>query len=334
MAMTTTANQSPDISYQLSYPVTTVGWNGKLIERESDEAWLPTCRILKELGINHLMLTGYVTLEDAAFDMMEETKRLGGVLDSMGMRPAQHHGLSATYAPIEKPQEPVVERLIRSVQYTANLNSPVLVIHPGHYYDPENWGKVTIFEMFDRECERHGKEKVIQTMVQNLREVVSEAEKNSVKIALENVDRFSPAGDSVDLVEIVKEVDSPYVGFCFDSGHAHCCGLTSVIEWINLAGDKLFTTHFHDNLGPRLEAKTSKRYIPTSGIDEHMPPGFGTIPWIDVIQSLWRIGYKNPVNFESSGWPGMDKKDGFESAIHFWRTCEKLARDKQKSKKA
>jgi sugar phosphate isomerase/epimerase len=182
--------------------------------------------------------------------------------------------------------------------------------------------------MFERECQRHGKGAIIEIMAKNLRIAATEAGKCNVKIALENVDRFEPAATSADLTELVNQADSPAVGFCLDAGHGHCCGQTSVIEWIKLMNGKLFTTHFYDNRGARLQAATSEKWIRPTGIDEHMPPGFGTIPWIDVIQSLWQIHYSDTVNFESGAWPGMDEKRGFECAINFWRTCEKLAEEK------
>ena len=59
--------------------------------------------------------------------------------------------------------------------------------------------------------------------------------------------------------------------------------------------------------------------------DEHLPPGFGTIPWIDVIQALRRVGYQNAVTFESGGWVGMEAKDGYLAAIRYWRACERYA---------
>ncbi|MFQ9799533.1 MAG: hypothetical protein ACLR23_12090 [Clostridia bacterium] len=48
-----------------------------------------------------------------------------------------------------------------------------------------------------------------------------------MKIALENLDRFEPMGSAELLPRLVKEAQSPAVGFCLDSGHAHCCGHTS-----------------------------------------------------------------------------------------------------------
>ncbi len=311
---------------KLSYPINTVNWNGTYVTRLEPESYLPVCRILKEVEIDELMISGYVTIEEGDFDMTEETKRLGGLLDSMGMRPAQHHGLSATYAPIGKPQEPVVEKLIRSLHYTANMNSPVLVIHPGQYDEPESWKKqISAEKFFEQECAEHGLEAVMETVTANLREAGKEAERLGIKIAMENVDRFAPMGGAALLEKLVQRTGSPAVGYCLDTGHAHCCGRTTPTEWIAIMGKKLFTTHVHDNRGPRLHALSDEPYITPSEIDEHMSPGFGTIPWIDVIRKLREIGYSYTLNFESGPWQEMPEKEGYEAAIRFWRTCEKLA---------
>jgi sugar phosphate isomerase/epimerase len=52
-------------------------------------------------------------------------------------------------------------------------------------------------------------------------------------------------------------------------------------------GGKLFETHFHDNRGRR--------------VDEHLPVGFGTIPWFEVIQAMEDIRFPGPVTFETTG---------------------------------
>lgn len=319
-------------NHELSYQVNTVRWDGKFVSRLPEESYLPQFRLLKSLGIREVMLSGYVTLEEADFDMDAETLRMGDLLDSMGMRPAQHHGLASVYAPLGASQEPVIERLIRSVRYTANLHSPALVIHPGHYYDPASWNKITVNEFYDAEVSKHGVEAVLETAARNLHEAALEAEKLGVKIALENVDRFEPMGGAALLPRLVATANSPAVGFCLDSGHAHCCGQTRVADWVPLMGNKLFTTHFHDNRGARLDALTDKKWIRPSDIDEHLPPGFGTIPWIDVIQTLDAIGYANTVNFESGAWPDCEPEEGYRHAIRFWRTLEFLA-DQKAAKK-
>ena len=74
-----------------------------------------------------------------------------------------------------------------------------------------------------------------------------------------------------------------------------------------------------------MQAATDAKWIKTTGIDEHRPPGFGTIPWIDVIRKLREIGYEEPLNFECGGWGCADVAEGFRHAIAFWRECERLS---------
>lgn len=313
------------VHYPLSYQVTTVSFNGKYVTRLPDEAFVPVLRILKSVGVSEVMLSGYVTVEDADFDMDAETKRIGDLLGGMGMSPAHHHGLSALYAPLDRPQEPVIRNLIRSVRYTANLGAPALALHPCHYYAPDLWNRLSVTEVYERECEKHGEDAVIACAAANLRAAASAARELGVKIALENLDRFNPLSTPGILPRLVAEADSPEIGFCVDSGHAHCCGARSVTDWIRTAGSRLYTTHFHDNRGPRGAALTDAKWIEPEGIDEHNPPGFGTIPWVDVIKALRSTGYSRTVNFESVGWPYTDTGKGFAEAVEYWRTCEEMA---------
>lgn len=317
-------------NYPLSYPVKTVNFDGTLIRKLPKEMYLERLEVLKSLEIDEIMLSGYVMVEKADFDMGEETKRVGTLLDSLGMRPAQHHGLAAVYAPLEFSQEPVVDNLIQEIRYTANLNSPILVIHPGNYHDDDSWNRhITVQEIFERQVENYGLAAVLSTAAENLREAGREAQSLGVKIAIENVDRFEPMGDSSLLPRLIKETDSPAVGYCLDAGHAHCCGQTPVTSWMDIMGSKLFTTHFHDNRGARRQALSRERWISPSGIDEHRAPGFGTIPWLDVIEKLREIGYRNTVNFESDGWKGMPLEEGYRCAISFWRALEELSEEKE-----
>ena len=108
--------------YPLSYQVNTVYFDGKQVRKLPEETYENTLSILKSLGITEVMLSGYVMVEEADFDMDDETKRVGNLLDSLEMKPAQHHGLAAVYAPLENSQDPVIEKLIREVQYIANFH--------------------------------------------------------------------------------------------------------------------------------------------------------------------------------------------------------------------
>ncbi|MBN2641412.1 MAG: sugar phosphate isomerase/epimerase [Victivallales bacterium] len=312
--------------YKLSYPVDTVIWNGKKIIRKDDDLIDRNLDILQECGIDEVMLAGYTDVESADFDMSNETERIGEKLRSRGMRAAQHHGLAASFAPLEESQEETIKKLIASVRYTANLNADVLVLHSGRIDRHFNTVKEYL-QVYSDQVEHHGIAEVLKRNADNLHQAGEEAKRLGVRIAMENLDRFEPFADMELLPQLIKLADSDAVGYCLDSGHAHCCDV-SVSEWIKIMGDKLFTTHFHDNRGSQGRNVTPGEFIPSSGIDEHLPPGFGTIPWIDVIKTLRKINYKNTVNFESGPWPDMPEKEGYQTAIKFWRTCEYLTTQK------
>ena len=295
-----------DAPYRLSYPVDTVHWNGTCVERLPQERFEPKIRLLKSLGVDALMLTGYVTVEPADFDVDEETKRLGGFLDSLGMCAAQHHGLCATYAPPHESQDEVVERLVRCARWTANLNSRVLVIHPGNVIS-----HFTTIEEYDRffhaTASEIGRPELMRLMARNIDAAAEEARAFGVSIALENVHFFNE--DNSLLPELFGEIRSDNVGFCLDFGHAHYQG-GGVGYWLDRLGGRIITTHIHDNRG-----KT----------DEHRPPGFGTIPWPDMIARLRALGYRGYANFESGPWDDPDPAEGYRHAIAYWRTCERIA---------
>ncbi len=292
--------------YDLSYMVDTVTWNGKCVERLPAERYEPRIRLLKSLGVNALMLTGYVTVEPADFDVDEETKRVGGLLRSLGMCAAQHHGLCATFAPPGESQDEVVERIVRCARWTANLNSKVLAIHPGntiaHY---------TTLEEYERDfrdtASRIGLGELMRIMARNIDTAAEAAREYGVAIAIENVYFFNR--DNTLLPMLFDNIKSDNVGFCLDFGHAHYEG-GGVDYWLDKLGKRIITTHIHDNRGKA---------------DEHRPPGFGTIPWPSVIARLHDLGYEGYANFESGPWGGGDEAEGYRHAIAFWRECERIA---------
>ena len=104
-----------------------------------------------------------------------------------------------------------------------------------------------------------------------------------MKIAIENMINVGGGrfGSRIsDLKEIIRNIGSPYLGICFDSGHANLLAASSDIsirDEIIDAGEYLWTLHIHDNDG--------------SG-DQHLPPGDGNIDWGLVIRALREADYK------------------------------------------
>lgn len=313
--------------FELAYPVNTVQWDGHVISRSDDAAIDAELDILQSTGISQVMLSGYQLEEPSDFDMIEEAERIGRKLTMRGMRASQHHGLSATFAPIGTSQAETAERLQLAVEITAALQADSLVLHAGRIAG-KHTSVDSVVNQYHEQVRTRGIEAVIEISAENIRRAGELAEKYGLKIALENLDRFEPLSNLELLPKLVDAINLDNVGYCLDTGHAHACG-TNPVTWLKVMNQKLFTTHFHDNRGCPDRIRNSEGFISSSGIDEHMSPGFGTICWIDVINELRKINYKYAVTFETGGWPVEDTQDGYLHAVRFWRTCEKIAMGKR-----
>jgi len=92
-----------------------------------------------------------------------------------------------------------------------------------------------------------------------------------------------------DILVIIQQIQEDNVGICLDSGHGFIASM-DFYRSISKAGNKLFETHFHDNLGKI----SNSNFIN----DLHQPCGIGTINWVDIISGLKKINFRNPVVFE------------------------------------
>lgn len=116
------------------------------------------------------------------------------------------------------------------------------------------------------------------------------AEKERVGIALENMsDRFAAKDGGMycarleDLLGLADSFQSPYVGICWDTGHAHLQGEVQS-RCIEEIGARLKALHLQDSDGLS---------------DQHTAPYYGTIDWNDVIKGLRKIDYKGDLTFEA-----------------------------------
>ncbi len=309
-------------NFELAYMINTVKWDGKVISQVDDVNIAKSLDMLKSIGISKVMLSGYQLEEPSDFDMIEGAKHVGEMLAARGMRASQHHGLAATFAPVGESQEEVQNKLKKVVEITSKLQADCLVLHSGRIEGTHKSAE-DFCNKYEEQVQKHGVEKIIEISADNIRYAGEIAAKYNLNIALENLDRFEPLGNMELLPKLVETVNLDNVGYCLDSGHAWCAGVNPV-DWIKIMGNKLFTTHFHDNRGCPDWVKKSDGFIRPTGIDEHLPPGFGTISWMDVIKILMEIEYKYPVTFESGGWPAENIKEGYLHAIRFWRNAEAL----------
>jgi sugar phosphate isomerase/epimerase len=318
--------------FELAYQMTTVCWDGKMISREDESEIDSKLDVLQEAGISKVMLAGYQLEEPSDFDMFKESLRIGDKLKSRGMKASQHHGLAVTFAPLDSSQAGVKEKLKKVIEITANLGAESLVLHAGRV-DEKYSTSEEYCRRFKEEEAKHGTDAVLAVSAENIRCAGELASQYDIKIAMENLDKFEPLSNMELLPKLIDAIDLPNAGYCLDSGHAHACG-SDPVEWIKIMDQKLFTTHFHDNRGCPDWVRKAEGCISPSKIDEHLPPGFGTIAWIDVINALREIDYQYAVTFESGPWPMEDDLKGYKNAIDFWRATEKIAWEKSQKEKA
>lgn len=124
------------------------------------------------------------------------------------------------------------------------------------------------------------------------------AEANDVIILSENLLWGSSIHPTV-IAELVKTVDHPNFGWCFDTGHVHCSGLQ--VSALQEASVIPMSLHIQDNHG-------------LLGRDEHLLPGDGTIHWKSFLDLLYQIGYRGDVVLEAHH-QSLDAPDEEREAI-------------------
>ncbi len=89
--------------------------------------------------------------------------------------------------------------------------------------------------------------------------------------------------NAYELCELIDSFGSPYVGACWDFGHANRASLKPQSRELAKLGARLKATHVDDNIGQT---------------DLHTIPFFGTVDWKDAVTALKDIGYAGDFNFE------------------------------------
>lgn len=124
-----------------------------------------------------------------------------------------------------------------------------------------------------------------------LAELLPEAEKRNIVICIENI--ILPINTPENLWKIKQKFDSPYLGFCYDSGHANVMDKGRFSQW-STAHDywdkiKVGTPAWDDKILEKMlpETVTCHLHDNTGGMDSHALPGAGNIDW-QHIKSLLR----------------------------------------------
>jgi len=108
-----------------------------------------------------------------------------------------------------------------------------------------------------------------------LHRLVARAKERNVILAAENL------YNAIHLDFAFEQISSSALSFCFDSGHAHCCGLNE--KFLTRYDRPIAALHLHDNDGKS---------------DQHRLPFNGSVDWPLIMQTLRARGYNGALTLE------------------------------------
>ena len=126
---------------------------------------------------------------------------------------------------------------------------------------------------------------------ESISRLIDAAEATGVALALENMLPEHPGCEIRHILGTLEQVNSPSLGVCFDSGHAHVCG--NMKEFMEAVGEHTISIHMQDNDGTR---------------DMHLQPPYGTTDWPAFVEVLHKVNYRRPITIEARPWGGASHK--------------------------
>ena len=219
--------------------------------------------------------TDYPFMTDAYEDW---ARSLRAQADALGVRYSHGH------APFDASgRGDIVERTLRCAEL---LGIRYLVVHP-IWRDAD--GNIL-----------HDREEFLSVNTQAILPLLPEAARHGVVLLSENL-LWGASVDAENISALVSRVDSPWFGWCYDTGHAKALGRTP---------DALYgcipplSLHIQDNHG-----RTDGLY------DDHLIPGDGKIDWKRLMDILRETGYPGDVVLEAHHQPLEAKDEAARQAI-------------------
>jgi sugar phosphate isomerase/epimerase len=203
-----------------------------------------------------------------------EVRRAGERMRSLQLRPFSFHAPFADRIDITslngEVREAAVQELMTACESAAIMGCENIVLHPG----PERAGRPPE-EEFLQQMHHAG---------ESLNRVAARCCELGVQLLLENMLPHLLFGHVRDMMYLLGEINTCYVGTCLDTGHAHLARELGVV--IQKLSGHLKMVHVNDNRGDS---------------DAHMVPGDGTIDWPWVISELRRNEFHGTLVLELAG---------------------------------
>lgn len=235
---------------------------------------------LKQVGFRHL---------DLAMDYCAENKDCGFCSDGWeawaeSLRTfGEKNGVFYTHGHAWGDAASRHEKTFRCIDVSRILGIKYLVIHP--IFKHADGSFITDDEEF------------VRVNAEAIKPLLEYAEKQGVILLSENI-LWGSSIKATAISSLVEAVNSPFFGWCYDTGHANVHHL-SCKELLKCKIPPV-SLHIQDNHG--------------TYADEHLLPGDGDIDWKEFLNVLKEIGYKGEMVLEAHH-QSLDAKDEDRDAI-------------------
>jgi sugar phosphate isomerase/epimerase len=169
----------------------------------------------------------------------------------------------------EDERKGAIEELLITLERTVIAGAECLIVHPGAGRHEEK-----------------DKPKCFEQLYTSLDTVLPKAESNGIALALENMLPMGVGDTSTSIREVIDDFNSPFLGVCFDTGHAHL-NEEGVMNAFAVLRDKIIAFHLQDNDGIA---------------DKHLQPPYGTIDWETFIPEYRSLEFEKPAAVETRPW--------------------------------
>lgn len=125
-------------------------------------------------------------------------------------------------------------------------------------------------------------------LMHSLESLVVIAGQLNVRLALENMLPKHVGSSGGEIRQIVEQFNSPWLGVCFDIGHAHL-NPEGAVGAFQVLRERIITFHLQDNDG---------------NTDRHLQPPYGTIDWTAFARCCLPADFPFPWSVEAPPWNG------------------------------